>query len=183
MNFNDRVEDNGMKQIRILIGLTAFTAVMGLFLLPRVTAEISEQSIQKNTQIGQQPSSRPPSQRSFQGRGVAQGSAFNMGRNANVSLTIDRDNFGLELAEPPGTRARVQYRGAVIRQQGTGSTNPSNFTLDGRVRSFNSSANLRVISNTTGTCRIEVFDARVISSSCRTAAADSTTQFLGLEQF
>jgi hypothetical protein len=169
-----------LKQIRFLIGCTALIAAMSISLLPRVTAQSSEQDIQ----IGQAPGQgRPPSQRSFQGRGVAQGSAFTKGRNANVSLTIDRDNFGLELAEPPGTRARVQYRGAIVRQPGSGSSNSSTFTLDGRVRSFNSSANLRVVSNTTGTCRIEVFDARVISSSCRTAAPDSSTQFLGLEQF
>ncbi len=96
-------------------------------------------------------------------------------------LTIDRDSFGFELAEPPGTRARVQYRGAVTRR--TNTSNANGFTLDGRVRSFNSSDNLRIINNTTGTCRIEVFDARVISSSCRTVINNSSTQFLGLEQF
>ncbi|WP_277882054.1 hypothetical protein [Phormidium tenue] len=35
----------------------------------------------------------------FQGRGVAQGAAFNRGRNANVALTFDGKNFGLELTE------------------------------------------------------------------------------------
>ncbi|PSB18579.1 hypothetical protein C7B65_14890 [Phormidesmis priestleyi ULC007] len=127
----------------------------------------------------------PAVQGTFQGRGVAQGSAFTRGRTATTVLTIDRDNFGFELTEPGGRtdapRARVQYRGAVIRR--TNGSVPNSFTLDGRVRSYTSSANLRVLNNTTGTCRIEVFDARVISSSCRAATAESSTQFLGLEQF
>ena len=121
-------------------------------------------------------------QQTLQGRGIAQGSAFRMGRNANVSLTINRDNFTFELAEPPGARARVQYRGNVVRRNSTGS-NPNSFVLDGRVRTFDSSASDRILNNTTGTCRIEVFDARVVSSTCRAASADSNTQFLGLEQF
>ena len=174
-----------LQQIQFLIGLTAFAATMHLSLLPHATAQNNQQKVpvgqgtSSNLNLPLAQNNRP---QEFQGRGVAQGSAFTRGRNANVSLTIDRDNFGFELAEPPGTRARVQYRGAVIRRTNN-STNAGNFTLDGRVRSYNSSANLRVISNTTGTCRIEVFDARVISSTCRTAANDSTTQFLGLEQF
>jgi hypothetical protein len=51
------------------------------------------------------------------------------------------------------------------------------------VRSFDSSANLRIITNTTGTCRIEVFNSRVLASNCSTVADDSSTEFLGLEQF
>ncbi|UBF30305.1 hypothetical protein K9N68_34390 (plasmid) [Kovacikia minuta CCNUW1] len=167
------------KQNHLLIGFTAVVVTaIGLSFLPHATAQIQEQKMP----IGQVTPSARPTQTNFQGRGVAQGSAFTRGRNANVALTIDRDNFGLELAEPPGTRARVQYRGAIVRRNNN-SGNSNSFTLDGRVRSFNSSANLRVVSNTTGTCRIEVFDARVISSSCRSAAPDSYTQFLGLEQF
>lgn len=133
----------------------------------------------------------PPtaSQSNFQGRGVAQGSAFTRGRTANVSLTLDRDNFSLELAEPSAvgqrgqeSAARVQYRG-IIRQRQNNQGNSAGFTLSTRVRSFDSSTNLRVITNTTGTCRIVVFDSRVISTNCRTAADNSDTEFLGLEQF
>lgn len=168
------------KQTRFLVGSTALIAAISLSLLSGATAQIDQQSVE----VGQTTQSSPrPVQNNFQGRGVAQGSAFTRGRNVSTDLTIDRDNFGFELAEPPGRsdtgRARVQYRGSVVRR----SSSSANFTLDGRIRSFNSSANLRVLPNTTGTCRIEVFDSRVISSTCRTATADSTTQFLGLEQF
>ncbi len=154
--------------MRYLVGIAGLaTAASGLvslstsLLLPRVMAQ---------------------SQPSFQGRGVANGAAFTRGRNANVALTVESGNFGLELSEPPGTRARVQYRGSVVRQVND-SANPNSFTLDGRVRSFTSSSNLRVLNNTTGTCRIEVFDSRVVSSTCNSIASDSSTRFLGLEQF
>jgi len=131
---------------------------------------------------------RPIATNFFQGRGVAQGAAFTQGRNTNLALTLDGDNFGLELTEiqAASTRgqpiARVQYRGAITRRSDD-AANPNSFSLNTRVRSFDSSDNFRIITNTTGTCRIEVFDSRVISSSCNTVADNSSTQFLGLEQF
>lgn len=118
----------------------------------------------------------------FQGRGVAQGSAFSRGRNASLALTLDQDNFSLDMAEPSNRGARLQYRGVIARRNNDSNT-PNSFTLDARVRSFNSSDNLRVLNNTTGTCRIEVFDARIVSSSCTTVANNSSTRFMGLEQF
>jgi hypothetical protein len=127
-------------------------------------------------------STRPVAQTNFEGRGVAQGAAFTRGRNANVFLTIDSDNFVLELVEPRGS-ARVQYRGAVIRRQSDRSENSSSFTLDGRVRTTTSSDNLRSLNNTTGTCRVKVFDSRVNSINCNTVTSDSSARFLGLEQF
>jgi hypothetical protein len=39
------------------------------------------------------------------------------------------------------------------------------------------------LTNTAGTCRIEVFGARVVYSNCKIATNDSSTRFLGLEQF
>lgn len=172
---------------RVLIGFTGLVT-LSLSLLPHATAQITEQEMHRESARDSLRLAQATST-DFQGRGVSQGSAFTKGRTANARLTVDGNNFGLELAEPPGmrgeslsNRARVQYRGAIIRQN-NGSTNSSSFTLDGRIRSFNSSDNLRVIGNTTGTCRIEVFDSRVISSTCRAVANDSTTQFLGLEQF
>jgi hypothetical protein len=128
-----------------------------------------------------------PSTEFFQGRGVAQGAAFSQGRNANVSLTLDGNNFGLEMTEPQAANrsrapGRVQYRGAIVRRT-PNSGGPNNFTLTTRVRSFDSSEIFRVLPNTTGTCRIEVFDARVIYSNCTTVADDGSTRFLGLEQF
>ncbi|MGF1570955.1 MAG: hypothetical protein ACFCVD_23250 [Nodosilinea sp.] len=129
-----------------------------------------------------------PASAFFQGRGVAHDAVFSRGRNANVSLTLDGDNYSLEMTEilpsnprnqPPG---RVQYRGAILRRADQPDS-PNSFSLSTRVRSFDSSANLRILTNTTGTCRIDVFNSRVISSSCTTVADDSSTQFLGLEQF
>jgi hypothetical protein len=180
------------KQIHCLIGFTGFIAAINLALLPRATAEVSQArsiglSPEHSTSLMAQ--SRPTNQTNFEGRGVAQGSAFTRGRNASASLTVDRDNFGLELVEPmavrggsPTDRARVQYRGSIIRQTNS-SSNSGNFTLDGRIQSFNTTDNLRVRSVTTGTCRIEVFDSHVISSTCNSLADNSRTQFLGLEQF
>lgn len=182
------------KQIQLLIACTAFVAAMSLPLLPHATAQIRESDQTSQPEISIEPttsgnapllaqrSSQTSSQAGLQGRGVAQGSAFTRGRTATVALTIDGSNFGLELAEPPGTRARVQYRGSIVRQNNS-SSNSNSFTLDGRVQSFNSTENLRVRGTTTGTCRIEVFDSRVISSLCNTISDDSRTQFLGLEQF
>ncbi|MBD1872919.1 hypothetical protein H6F75_05455 [Nodosilinea sp. FACHB-131] len=131
---------------------------------------------------------RPAPTNLSQGRGVAQGASFNRGRNANVTLNLDGENFGLELTEilPSNVRgqslARVQYRGAITRRTND-PANANSFSLFTRVRSFDSSANLRIITNTTGTCRIEVFNSRVISSDCSTIADNSSTEFLGLEQF
>jgi hypothetical protein len=154
------------KQIRFLISLSAAMATLSMFmggsLLPRATAQSS--------------------QTSFEGRGVANGSAFTRGRNANAALAIDGSDFSFELSEPPGIRARVQYRGAIIRQN-SDSSNSGSFTLDGRIRSFGSSENRRMLNATTGTCRIEVFDSRVVSSTCNSVASNSSTRFLGLEQF
>lgn len=122
-----------------------------------------------------------PTRSEFEGRGVAHGSVFTRGRNANVSLIVNQGRFDYNLAQPPGTRIRVRYQGTVVRQ--TPGSTPNSFVLDGRVQTFDSSASTRIFNNTTGTCRIEVFDARVISSTCRSVAPDSKTDFLGLEQF
>lgn len=131
---------------------------------------------------------RPAQTNLSQGRGVAQGASFNRGRNTNVTLTIDGESFGLEMMEivPSNVRGqtpgRVQYRGAITRRTDD-PANANSFSLFTRIRSFDSSQNLRIITNTTGTCRIEVFNSRVLSSSCSTIADNSETDFLGLEQF
>lgn len=133
---------------------------------------------------------RNPPNQFFEGRGIAQGAAFSRGRNAHVTLTMDGDNFSLELTEPPATNTttqnrrplRIQYRGVISRRDND-SSNSSSFTLNTRVRSFDSSENLRVLTNTAGTCRLEVFGARVVYSNCKTASNDSSIRFIGLEQF
>jgi hypothetical protein len=154
---------------RLLAGLIGSVAIIGGLWLPQATAQ-----------------NRPSG--TFQGRGVAQGAVFSRGRNADVSLTLNGNNFGLEMTQFGGAHtqnqapARIQYRGAVARRTNN-SSGPNSFTLTTRVRSFDSSETLRIITNTTGTCRIEVFDARVIYSNCTTIAENSSARFLGLEQF
>ncbi len=159
----------------LLIGLTGGIAALGIALLAPATTQA-------------QIPNRPAPTNLSQGRGVVQGAAFNRGRNANVTLTLDGENFGLELTEilPSNVRGqspgRVQYRGAITRRTND-PANANSFSLFTRIRSFDSSTNLRIITNTTGTCRIEVFNSRVLSSSCSTIADNSETDFLGLEQF
>ena len=159
-----------LKRKPLLIGIISFIAAMSLFWFSQAEAQTGVSS------------------GSFQGRGVAQGAVFSQGRNAEVSLTLERDNFGLEMSQLGGTHtgnqspARIQYRGIVSRRT-NGTSGPNSFTLTTRVRSFDSSETLRIITNTTGTCRIEVFDARVNYINCNTVVDNSSTRFLGLEQF
>jgi len=170
-----KIRQNSIFRLRNLlsiqfIGLISVAVVVMGFWFPQAIA-------QTNTTTG-----------FFQGRGIAQGAAFSRGRNANLTLTLDGENFGLEMTEPQRSNplnrplVRVQYRGVVVRRE-QDSSNPNGFNLRTRVRSFDSSENLRVITNTTGTCRIEVFDARVVYSNCTTAASSSSIRFMGLEQF
>ncbi|WOD40009.1 hypothetical protein [Nodosilinea sp. E11] len=164
-----------IKSVYSLLRARAVFAALGLALIAPATTQA-------------QIPNRPAPTNLSQGRGVAQGASFNRGRNANVTLNLDGENFGLELTEilPSNVRgqspARVQYRGAITRRTND-PTNANSFSLFTRVRSFDSSANLRIITNTTGTCRIEVFNSRVLSSDCSTIADNSKTEFLGLEQF
>ncbi len=164
-------------QFRVLIGLTTLIGAMGLPLWAQATTQ------QKLPATGAIAQTRPttPSRQDLEGRGVAHGAVFSRGQNVNVSLNVNQGRYTFNMAQPPGNRNRVRYQGVVSRQ--TPGTTPNSFVLDGRVQTFDSSASTRIFGNTTGTCRIEVFDARVISSTCRSVAPDSNTQFLGLEQF
>ena len=166
------------KQFRLFVAL-AVTSTLGLALALPDSLPADAQS----TPAPERSPNTRPTLTNFAGRGVAHGAVFNKGRNVNVTLTVDGDNFGLEVTEQSSrTPGRVQYRGVVMRRNAD-SRNPNSFTLDTRVRSFDTSANLRVLNNTTGTCRMEVFDSRVISSNCTTVSDNSSTRFLGLERF
>jgi len=166
-----------LEKTRLRIELASGVVVLGVALTPLAIAETNVPT-----------PARSGAANFFQGRGIAQGATFAKGRNTNISLTLDGENFGLEMIEilPSNTRnqqaGRVQYRGVILRRTDKSGT-PNSFSLNTRVRSFDSSANLRVLTNTTGTCRVEVFNSRVIASNCNTVANDSSTQFLGLEQF
>jgi len=165
------------KSISFLLGWTTLIGVVSMPLLTQAQTNPSDPAPVA-------PAAAQTNQRtSFDGRGVAQGAAFTRGRNADVSLSLTRSNFIFDMREPRNARTRVQYRGSVVRQNQKGGPNSNSFVLDGRVQTFDSSDNQRILNNTTGTCRIEVFDGRVISSTCRSATSNSTTQFLGLEQF
>ncbi len=168
-----------IRRISLLIGCSALVGAISFPLLSYAQEQFTPKKAQ--TEQAAPTTTRPTTQPTFEGRGVAHGATFTRGRNVNVSLNISQGRFVFNMAEPPGTRARVRYQGAVVRQNNT--STPNSFTLDGRVQTFDSSASNRIFNNTTGTCRIEVFDARVISSTCRAASSDSATQFLGLEQF
>ncbi|MBF2050980.1 MAG: hypothetical protein EDM05_009485 [Leptolyngbya sp. IPPAS B-1204] len=122
-----------------------------------------------------------PTEGSFEGRGLASGSVFGNERETDAMLSFNStNNFSFSLAVPPGTGAQVNYSGRI---RSTRSTGANSFVLRGQVQRFASSANNLEVINATGTCEIEVFDARVISSTCNTRARDSATRFAGLKQF
>lgn len=124
-----------------------------------------------------------PTEGNFEGRGLASGSVFGDERSVDAALSFNQNNFSFSLSVPPGTGAQVNYNGTVNRIRRNGPTNSNSFTLRGQVRSFASSANNLMVITATGNCEIEVFDARVISSTCNTRLRDSATRFQGLQQF
>lgn len=124
-----------------------------------------------------------PTEGLFEGQGLASGSAFGSERETTASLSFNSsNNFSFSLSVPPGTDVQVNYSGTINRLRGTGS-NSGSFVLRGRVRQFTASANSLDVINATGTCEIEVFDSRVVASTCNTRARDSATRFEGLKQF
>jgi hypothetical protein len=129
------------------------------------------------------PSGSTPTQGSFSGRGTASGAVFGRGRQTNASLDFNRNRFSLGLYVPPGTGMQVRYQGIINRLRGTNTNNPNSFVIDARVQSFASSVNRLRVVNTTGSCRIEVFDARIISVACNANAPNSSTRFTGMRQF
>ncbi|HEY9639726.1 MAG TPA: hypothetical protein V6C57_04545 [Coleofasciculaceae cyanobacterium] len=126
-------------------------------------------------------SSSLPTEGNFLGQGLVSGSIFGNEREVDASLNFNRNNFSFSLAVPPGTGEQVQYNGTINRLRSTSSTNSNSFTLRGQVRSFASSTNNSVVITATGTCQVEVFNARVISSSCNTRLRDSATRFEGVK--
>jgi hypothetical protein len=123
-----------------------------------------------------------PTEGNFMGKGLTSGAVFSDEQETEANLSFNGSNFSYTLSVPPGTGAQVNYGGTIRRLRGTGS-NPNSFVLQGRVRRFASSANDLEVVNATGDCRIEVFDARVVSSSCNSRARNSSTRFEGLAQF
>lgn len=149
-------------QTRFFAGCTVLIVAISVSLLPNAIAQ------------------RSATDRSFEGRGVVQGSIFRRGQDANVALKLKGNTFDLEFTSLVGGGVRVAYRGTFVQPR-TAST-PNRFVINGNVRSFLAPASAQPTS-TTGKCRIEVFNARVVASNCSTSVSGSPTQFLGLEQF
>lgn len=132
---------------------------------------------------GSSQSTTLPTQGTFLGRGLARGSVFVDEQEVEANLNFNGSNFSYSLAVPPGTGAQVNYSGTINRLRETSSSNAGTFILQGRVQRFASSADDLQVINATGTCRIEVFDSRVVSTNCNTRARNSATRFEGLQQF
>lgn len=125
----------------------------------------------------------PPSGRNYQGRGIASGSVFTKGRQTDATLNVANNNFTFGLETPSRLGLRVQYRGTVTRQRSGSSLGRNGFVLEGRIRNFASSVTGMRSVPSIGTCRVEVFDSRVVSSECDTAVYQNSTRFQGLQQF
>ncbi len=129
----------------------------------------------------------------FPGRGVATGSKFAIGRQADAMLNVSNtnNNFSISIAATAANDLEMLYQGTVTRRS-AGRQGANSFVLETRVDSFVSSLGDWQIFDASGTCRIEVFDALVVSSTCNVTApafpADLTvlglsTEFRGMDQF
>lgn len=124
-----------------------------------------------------------PAEGTFPGRGMAAGSVFTIGRQAEAMLNFNAtDRFSLSLAGRYANHLEIVYSGTIThRLPGTRGVN--SFVLETQVESFASSLENRRVVDTMGNCRIEVFDGLVVESSCSTRITDSATEFQGMEQF
>ncbi|MFH7244057.1 MAG: hypothetical protein ACHWZW_14550 [Spirulina sp.] len=124
-----------------------------------------------------------PVEGTFPGRGIATGSVFTIGRQAEAMLSFNETNrFSFSLAGRYANNLETVYSGTITRRL-PGTRGVNGFILETQVTSFASSLEDRRVMNTTGTCRIEIFDSLVVESSCTTRIPDSNTEFQGMEQF
>jgi hypothetical protein len=131
--------------------------------------------------INPPPSGTVPTQGTFAGLGTASGSIFGQLQQVDASLNFNQsDNFNFWLAVLPGNGDQVQYLGVITERMSLGR---NDFRLETQVQSFASSASGLQLVNTTGSCRIEVFDARVASALCNVTAPNGNTQFTGMSPF
>ena len=135
----------------------------------------------------------PSGDGAFPGRGVATGSKFAIGRQADAMLNVSNTNntFSISIAATAANDLEMLYQGTVTRRT-AGRQGVNSFVLETRVNSFVSSLADWQVFEATGTCRIEVLNALVVASSCNVTApafpADLTvsglsTEFLGMDQF
>lgn len=124
-----------------------------------------------------------PVEGTFPGRGMASGSVFTIGRQAEAMLNFNATNrFSLSLAGRYANHLEVVYSGTITRRL-PGTRGVNGFVLETQVESFASSLEERRVVDTMGNCLIEVFDGLVVESSCSTRIPDSATEFQGMEQF
>jgi hypothetical protein len=165
-------------QIRLGIRFTVIATVVSLSLIARANANF--QALQmEHSQIGLGNGLlvvSVPSGGTFNGRGIASGSVFTQGRQADARLNFNSsNNFSLSLVALTVRGMEANYNGTITRRLSGRSSN--SFTLEGRVRTYASSGNnLRVI-NTSGSCRIEVFNSRIALSVCNMSSRNHSSRF------
>lgn len=149
-----------------------------------LNARCTFDSVSQTTTIATSSSGSAPSEGTFEGRGLTRGAVFGDERqtDANLSFNSSSNRFSFSLFVPPGTAEQVNYNGTISRLRSI-DANTNSFVLEGAVQSFATSANGLRVAETSGTCRIEMFDARIISSNCNTRVSNSRTVFEGLNQF
>jgi len=140
------------------------------------------------------PDGSVPSDGTFLGQGIAQGSKFSIGRQADAVLNFSNQNsnFSISIAATVASDLEMMYQGTIVRKT-TGTRGINSFILETQVDSFVTSLNDYQIFDATGTCRIEVFNSLVLASDCRITDAPAmpvdllepglSSQFFGVAQF
>ncbi|MGV0028601.1 hypothetical protein [Phormidesmis priestleyi] len=172
-----------LKQSQLLI-VTAVVAIVGLPLLATANTPSTQETHFGRAQSSHNTQLVAITSGTFEGRGIASGSVFTQGRQSNGFLNFNSNSngFSLSMAATAAQGMEINYNGTITRRQ-MGPSGSNSFILEGQVQTFATSTNnLRVV-NTFGNCRIEVFDARIISSFCTTNVPNSATRFKGLAQF
>jgi hypothetical protein len=196
-----------INQVRVWSGLVAISSMVGLAMPTLARAEVVTSGsagvaeaavpLQRIAQsfpvIEFPPDSTVIRDGTFPGRGIASGSKFSIGRQADAVLSFSNanNNFSISIAATVAEDLELMYQGTITRKT-TGTRGINSFILETQVDSFVSSLNNYQIFDATGTCRIEVFNDLVVSSSCNADAPAFPTDLLepglssdfrGIEQF
>jgi len=123
-----------------------------------------------------------PAEGTMPGRGLTTGSIFTLGRQSDAVLNFNNNGFSLSLAARYASGMEVNYSGTITRRL-PGTRGSNGFVLETQIDRFASSQNGMRVVNTSGTCRIEVFDSLVVIADCTPQVRDGATQFRGMEQF
>ncbi len=123
-----------------------------------------------------------PVEGAMPGRGLTTGSIFTLGRQSDAFLTFNNNAYSLSLAARYAPGLEVNYSGTITRHL-PGTRGVNGFVLETQIDRFASAQNGMRVINTSGTCRIEVFDSLVVIADCTPQVQDGATQFRGMEQF